>query len=534
MSVAHPHLAGTGSLVRFALRRDRLRLPLWVALGAGLVGMQAVGSQTLYDSPAALAAYRASVGSNAATIAFAGPPVGLSTVAGAVAFEISASVMIAAALMAMFTVGRHTRADEEAGRTELVRSARVGRHAPLLAAVIVSSLACVATALAIGVVATATGLPAGGSFMLGAAVGACGLVFTGVAAVAAQVSESTRSVYGLVGAVLGIAFVLRAVGDINGNWLIWTSPIGWAQAVHPFSDDRWLPVLLCVVAAVALVGGAVTLLDHRDLGAGLVAARPGEADAGRWLSTPLGLAVRLQRGALIGWAVSVALLGAVYGGMGDAVETLFEDNPQAQVFLPGLSSASLVEAYLATIFSIQALLVAAYAVSSVLRARTEEASGRAEPVLATATSRGAWLAGHTTVALLGSGLLLVASGAATALVRAAATGDPGSFGRLFAASLAYVPAVWVFVALTVALFGLAPRAAAGVAWALVAYVAIVTMFAQALDWPSWVDDLSPMSWTPLVPIESWTTAAAVGLGGLVVVLLAVGFGGFRRRDLTTA
>ena len=180
MSPARPALAGTGTLVRFALRRDRIRLPIWVAVLAGLLGSQSASSQTLYDAPGALANYRASIGSSAAAIAFSGPPVGLDSVAGTVAFEISGSVMMAVALLAMFTTGRHSRADEEAGRTELVRSAEVGRHAPLIAAVLVSALTCVATALAIGIVATSTGLPVPGSFLLGAAVGACGLLFTGV------------------------------------------------------------------------------------------------------------------------------------------------------------------------------------------------------------------------------------------------------------------------------------------------------------------------------------------------------------------
>jgi ABC-2 type transport system permease protein len=534
VSVTRPALAGTGALVRFALRRDRIRLPVWVAVAVALVAEQSLGSQTIYDTPAALAAYRATIGSSAAAIAFAGPPVGLTTVAGAVAFEISASVMIVAALMAMFTVGRHTRADEEAGRTELVRAARVGRHAPLLAAVIVSALGCAAMALGIGVVTTATGLPAGGSFLLGAGVGACGLVFTGVAALAVQVSESTRSGYGLVGAVLGVAFLLRAVGDIQGNGLVWASPIGWAQAVHPYSENRWWPLLVCVVANMALLAVAVILLDHRDLGAGLLAARPGAPGAGRMLGSPLGLAVRLQRAALLAWAVSLGLLGAVYGGLGDTVQTLFENNPQAKTFFPGATSAGLVDAYLATIFSIQALLAAAYGVSAALRARSEESSGRAEPVLATATSRAAWLGSHVTVALLGSGLLVVVSGAATALVRAASISDLGSFGRLFAASLAYVPAVWVVAGLAVAAVGILPRAAAAVAWAMVAYVVVVTLFAAGLNWPDWVGDLSPFAWTPLVPIESWTSGAAVGLAAAIVALLAVGFGAFRRRDLSTA
>ena len=286
--------------------------------------------------PAALAAYRATVGSSAAAIAFAGPPVGLTTVAGAVAFEISASVMIVAALMAMFTVGRHTRADEEAGRTELVRAARVGRHAPLLAAVIVSALACVAMALAIGVVGTATGLPAAGSFLLGAAVGACGLVFTGVTAVAVQVSESTRSAYGLVGAVLGIAFVLRAIGDIEGNGLVWASPIGWAQAVHPYSDDRWWPLLLCVVATAVLLAVAVTLLDHRDLGAGLLQARPGAPGGRAHARLPAGAGRRGCSGRRCSpgrsaWRCSARSTAA----WATRCETLFEDNPAGAGLLPG-------------------------------------------------------------------------------------------------------------------------------------------------------------------------------------------------------
>jgi ABC-2 type transport system permease protein len=198
-----------------------------------------------------------------------------------------------------------------------------------------------------------------------------------------------------------------------------------------------------------------------------------------------------------------------------------------------MSSAGLVDAYLATIFSIDALLAGAFAVSSVLRAHGEEAAGRAEPVLATATSRTAWLGSHVTVALAGSAAMVAAAGAGTALVRAASIGDGGAFGRLFAASLAYVPAVWVLAGLAVAALGVLPRAAAGVAWGMVGYVVVITVFAGPLSWPDWVGDLSPFSWTPRTPIESWTTAAAAGLTAAVVALLALGFGAFRRRDLTT-
>jgi ABC-2 type transport system permease protein len=399
--------------------------------------------------------------------------------------------------------------------------------------VIVAALACGALALLTGAWATATGLPAGGSFMLGASIGAAGLVFSGITAVVAQVTGTARATYGIVGMLFGVFFLLRAVGDIEGNWLVWTSPIGWAQAVHPFSDDRWAPLLLCLAATAALCAVAVALLDHRDLGSGMLADRPGAAHAGRGLGSPLGLALRLQRGALIGWTISLAALGLVYGGLAEAVETLLADNEQATAFFPEITAAGLVEGYLATTFSINALLAAAYAVSSVLRARAEEAAGRVEPVLATATGRAAWLGSHVTVALLGSVLLLVASGAATAGIRVAATGDPDEFGRLFAAALAYLPAVWAVAAVAVALVGLVPRAAVAAAWSAVAYVVVVEMFGRALDWPDWVDDLSPIAWTPSAPIEGWTAGPAVGLAVAVAGLLVLGFGSFRRRDLAT-
>jgi ABC-2 type transport system permease protein len=522
-------LAGTGTLLRFALRRDRVRLPVWIAVGAGLVATQSVSSQALYDSPQDLAAYASSVGANAATIALAGPPVGLDTVAGAVAFEISSFVVVLTALMAAATTGRHTRADEEAGRTELVRATRVGRRAPLAAAVLLSAAACLAMALAIGVAATATGLPAGGSFLLGASVGAAGLVFTGVSAVAVQVAAGARAAQGAVAAVLGAAFVLRALGDVEGSPVVWASPIGWAQATYPYSADRVLPLLLCLLATAVLLGVAGLLLDRRDLGSGLVAPRPGPASAPWSLRSALGLAVRLHRGALAGWTAVLALLGLVLGGLAGSVETLVGDNPEARAFFP--DAASVVDAYLATALSMAALLSGAYAASAVLRARAEEAAGRAEPVLGTATGRVAWLGGHAAVALVGATLLLLVAGAATGAVRALATGDPAELGRLLGAASAYLPAVWVLAGVAAAGSGLLPRPAAALAWAAVAYVTVMTFFAGSLDWPGWVDAASPLAWTPLVPVDDAAAVPLLVLTAVAAGLLAAGLAGVRRRDL---
>jgi len=528
-----PTLAGTGTLLRFAVRRDRVRLPIWVLAGAVLMATQSSSNQRFYRTPESLVAYRASAGSNAASIAFSGPPVGLDNVAGTIAFEISSPLVLLAVLMAMFTTARHTRADEEAGRTELLRSVQLGRHAPLLAATVLSAAACAVLGVAIAAAAALSGLPVAGSVLLGVATASVGLVFTGVTAVCAQLSGVTRGVYGLVGALLGISFVVRAIGDSNGGGLSWLSPIGWAQATHPWSDDRWWPLLLPLAIAPALFVLARRLLDRRDSGAGLLQPRPGAATAPRGLSTPLGLAWRLHRGTVLAWGAGVTLLGFVYGGLGESVETLLGDNPDAQMFFRGDSTAELIDSYLGGTLRITALLVAAYAVSATCRSRTEETSGRAESVLATGVSRLRWLGSHLTVALIGSTGLLLLDGLATGTSRALATGDAGELPRLVGAAVAYAPAVWVVAGLAAVLIGLVPSAAVTTAWIVFAGLLVITLFAEGFDWPAWVSDLSPLAQTPTVPAEQWQATPLLALGGLAVVLVAAGLAAFRRRDLAT-
>jgi ABC-2 type transport system permease protein len=272
---------GTGALVRFLLWRERFGLPWWL-LGAGLLlAYQSAGSQSLYDTPEKLARLRQTMGGNTAFIAMSGPPRLLDTIGGEVVFEIFAYLAVVVALMNMFLVGWHTRSDEETGRAELIRSARVGRHAPAAAALALAGLANLAVAVVVFAAAAGTGLPAGGSLLLAGATAGVGLALAALTAVAAQVFENPRAVYGAVGLALGASFVLRAAGDVGNGALSWLSPIGWGQRTFPYTGERWWPLLLPLGAAIVLTAVAVALLDRRDFGAGLLPSRPGRATASR-------------------------------------------------------------------------------------------------------------------------------------------------------------------------------------------------------------------------------------------------------------
>jgi ABC-2 type transport system permease protein len=523
-------MTGARGLLRFMLRRERVGLPWWLLGAALLVLVQSTQSQNLYDTQDALAKLRQTVGGNTAVIAMSGPTRLLNSIGGEVVFEIFAFVAIVVALMSMFLVGRHTRAEEETGRAELLRSARVGRQAPLAAALVLAGLADLGVGVLVFAVAAATGLPVGGSMLFGAAIAAVGMVFAALTAVAAQVFENARAVYGAVALVLGAAYVLRAAGDVGSGALSWASPIGWGQRTFPYAGDRWWPLLLALGVSVLLVMVAVALLRRRDFGAGLVSARPGRAEASRSLRNSYALAWRLQRASLAGWAAGLGLLGIAYGSIGDSITQYVADNPEIAEFLPG-GAADIVDAYLALTVGVAALLAAAYGVSSALRIRAEETSGRAEPVLATATSRLTWLAGQLSVTLAGSAVVLLVFGAAEGAAYGATVSDAGQVPRLAGVALTYLPAVWLVVAVVVLTLGWWPRTSAALAWVAVGYCAVVTLFADSFDLPGWVRRGSPFAHTPQVPLAELTLTPLLVIVMVAGVAMGAGYAGLRRRDV---
>jgi len=525
-------VTGTLGLLRFMLRRERFGLPWWVLGATLLVLVQSTQSQSLYDTPEDLARLRGTIGGNTAVIAMSGPTRLLQSIGGEVVFEILAFVAIVVALMSMFLVGRHTRAEEETGRAELIRSARVGRQAPLAAALALAGLANLAIGTLIFAAAAGTGLPVGGSLLFGAATAGVGILFAALTAVAAQVFSNARAVYGAVALVLGAAYVLRAAGDVGSGALSWASPIGWAQRTFPYVGDRWSPLLLPLGTSALLVAAAVALLRRRDFGAGLVPSRPGRAEASRSLRNAYALAWRLQRGSLIGWAVGLGLLGVAYGSIGESIEQYIRDNPEIAEFLPG-GAADIVDAYLALALSLSGLIAAAYGVTSALRLRAEETAGLAEPILATATSRLTWLAAHLSVALAGSAAVLLAFGLGEGAAYGLTVSDPGQVPRLAGAALVYLPAVWLIIAVVVLALGWMPRPAGAVGWTAVGYCAVVALFAESFGLPGWVQRASPFAHTPQVPLADLALTPLIVIFGLAAVGVGAGYAGLRRRDIGT-
>ena len=107
---------------------------------------------------------------------------------------------------------------------------------------------------------------------------------------------------------------------------------------------------------------------------------------------------------------------------------------------------------------------------------------RADSILSTPTSRQTWALSHLTMAIGGTLLIMLATGAATGLGFAVVTGDFGRIPRLISALFARTPAMLVLVGITTVFYGISQRAAP-LAWACLAAVLIVGLFAGVLDFP---------------------------------------------------
>ena len=523
-------LSGTWTLVGFVAHRERVRIAVWIAAIVLLVAVTAPSIKGLFPTQGDLDKAAVASAANDAVIVFNGPVQGLATVGGEVAFQVGSSTLVLVALMSLLVVTRCTRAEEASGRTELLRSTPLGRRAEIAAALVVASAMNVVIGVLIAAVLIGQGLPVAGSLMFGASSVALGIFFVAVALTTAQLTENARLASGLAGALLGVAFMMRALGDIGDGALSWLSPIGWSQKTRPYAGDRAWPLLVPIAFTAALLYVALRLYARRDIGAGLVQPRPGPARAPRYLGSPLGLAFRLQRAGVLTWAVAMFIVGVGFGSVANAISSFVGDSQSMKEIIARMGGTTLVDAYLGTALFMMAIIAACFGIQSVSRLRSEETEQHTEQLLATETSRGAWVASHIVISLAGSVVVLLAAGLGAAAPYAILTRDPGQIPRITGAMLIYLPAVWLVVALSTALFGMVPQAMVA-AWAAMALFFVVGFFGELLKVPAWVQNLSPFQQTPHLPAATATPLPLVIMTVLVAGLLATGLGAFRRRDV---
>jgi ABC-2 type transport system permease protein len=435
------------------------------------------------------------------------------------------------ALLFLVLVRRHTRTEEESGQAELLGGTAIGRDAPLLGAVSGAAAVAVVLGLLAALVDVVGGLPVVGSLAFGASWAGIGLVAAGLTAVACQLSASSRTCAAIAGGALGVLFLVRAVGDTSVAWLSWLSPFGWGTLLHAWSGTRWWVLLLHLVTFLALVALARLLRARRDLGSGLLAARPGPESGSPRLGDALALSLRLHGTMLLGWTVALAVLGLVLGSIAPNIGSMLDSASAREMIARLGGQGALEDALVAAELSMVAVVVTCFGIAVVGHGGADEHDGRTEQVLATATSRSTMFAATLVVALVGATWLLLVAGVAVALGVGTASGDPvGTFGDVVPAALVQAPAVWLVTAIAVAAYSFRSRWAV-LGWGVLVLFLTLGQLGELLQLPRAVIDLSPYVHVPRMPVESFAAGSSLALTAAAAALLVLAWLRFRTRDI---
>ncbi|RNL64072.1 hypothetical protein EFK50_05855 [Nocardioides marmoriginsengisoli] len=524
-------LAGTTLLVRHSWRRDRVLASLWGLALVAVAYASAAATSSLYPTVRDQVAAAEAINASPAIVALYGPILDVTSLGELAMTKMTVLYSVFVAALFVVLLRRHTRVEEESGRAELLGGTAIGRDAPLASAVVESSAIAVAIGLPTAAVNVAGGLPLAGSLAFGAGWIGIGLVAIGIGAVASQVSASARTCGAAAAGAIGAAYLLRAVGDTSVHWLSWATPFGWSTQLRAYSDPRWWVLALYAVLAVALLTGAQALRSRRDLGSGLVAARPGPADAAPGLTDALALALRVHTPTIAVWSAATAVLGAVLGAIVPNVGDLLDSEAAREVVARLGGDGAVERALIAAELSIVAIAVSCFGIAVIAHGGADEQAGRTELVLATGTSRARSFGATLLVALTGATWLLAVSGAAVALGYGIVGGDVGdTFGEILPAALAQAPAAWVVVALAALAFSV--RASWTVAgWGAVALFVTLGQVGELLGLPAVVLGLSPYTHTPSMPVEAFAVVPEMVLTAIAAALLGVSWMRYRTRDL---
>lgn len=536
-------LAGTKTLIGLILRRDRIKLPIWIiGIVGSLLAMVPV-LRDVYGDQAALTTLFQTFSLNPAGLFLTGP-MDAPNFGALMTIETILWWGLAIAFMNILLVVRHTRQNEEIGAQELILSGQAHHGSSLAAVLIVAFVANAIIALGIGIGfgALESSWSTNQGWLYGLGMGLFGLAWASIASVVAQLTQSARSASGILAGLIGIAFLLRGIGDFMGTtdanglmqptWISTLSPFGWLQATRPLTFPEWWPLAIPAIFASVSVLLAFFLLGKRDVGAGILPSRRGRVRASAFLKTPLGLTWHLQKNIFIGWLVGVLAMVVTIGVLVPEMTNVYESSENMKTLIAAMGgTGAIIPAFLSAMLSIVVLMVIAYAVQGLGKLRSEESSGHLENLLATRLSRMKWMGLHGIVVVAGGTLMLALSGTGLALCVNLVSDYQIDVWEYMLAGLSYFPLLFIFIGMYIALFGFLPRIAGIVLWTYYGFVAFMSWLGPLLKLDQKILDLSIMTHIAAAPAEEIIAKPLLILSAVAVGLIILGSAIWRHRNL---
>jgi ABC-2 type transport system permease protein len=531
----HVGFAGTVTLFKLFLRRDRLLLPLWVFLPSALGMVVAFTFTAMADQ--GMDSVLREFHHDPLVSAILGPVMSFD-LSGAIVWRGCSQMALVLAIGSLFTMIRHTRTDEETGRSELIRAYVVGPYATLTAALLLTVIGNLVSGMMIACSVIALGGETTGSFIFGATMSVVGCFFAGIGALGVQLRENSGNARGIGIALAGLGISMMILNNVMGgdSVLKWISPMAWQRMTRPFAGNHVWPLIFFILITVVPVILSYVLTTRRDLGAGVLPSHPGPAEASPKFSTPMALAWRLHKKSFFGWMICLVLYIVVFSALSPGLA----QSGGISGWLSSLGSTNWTEeaglgyVFISIAIYLASIVVAAYAITAMLCIKKEECQGRAELIVDKRVSRIHWMSGHLFLAAACSASLLLAMGMAGGLVYGLMTGElRDGFWNILNMNVTKIPPVWILLGFTALQYGFWPRITS-LSWVL--WLAFILL---ELGWEAQLVNWTLLHISPFTFAHYTINIAKLPLAPLFCLICISGFLagagllGFKRRDVLT-
>ena len=518
------------------LRRDWLKLLIWAAALSLFAGGFAASLYEMYGKdPAGLKAMYETM-KNPAMIAMIGPTAATAetyTIGAMYAQEMLLFTALVFAIVSIMHVISRTRKEEDDGISELIRSFQVGRLANTTAIVLelfLLHVVIIALSVLLLQVQDVPGLNFSSNLVYSVSLGLQGFLWGMIALIFVQLAAGAGGARGLSFLTLGLFYVLRMATDMSTPDASWFNPLGWSYLVNAYVGDDWLPIVIAFAASIIFLVVSYILEHARDMGAGYLPERSGRDHAKDRLLTLPGLVIRLQKTFIISWIISIFITGAMYGSIfGDMDEFVSDNEMMKQMFLHN-ANYTIQEQFMSVLFVVLSLLTTIFIVGSLMKLINEEKKGHWDPLYATKLSRAKFYWYHVILSFILGLLGQFSAIVGLYLAQRSVMESPLSLWEITKAGMVWVPAIFFFIGILAVLIGWLPRFTI-IIWGYLIFAFFNSYFGQMMDIPEFVLNLDIFSYIPKVPIEEWKWGTIIFIKLLALLLIVVGFVGYKKRDL---
>lgn len=535
-------LYNTGVLFKTLIKRDWFKLAFWI-LGMLAFAASGAGKMEVASNPATASTLYTMFVKNPAMVGLFGPtPINnptnysLGPIFGQTMTLITGLTF---AIISIIYVVNRSRKEEDDGITELFRSYSIGKLANTTALVmellLLHLIMAVLLALSIEAQNVAGLNHLESNFLFAFTTSAQGFLWGMFALLFGQIFSEASTTKGMIFGLLGLLYIVRMLTDVTNLYIGWFNLLSWSYLAFPYvkGHENWLAVFLTFLLAFLLLGISYILELKRDVGVGYFPERKARLHGKKGHFGFPGLVLNLEKKMIIGWLLASFVLGLVYGSMFGQMDQFISSNKTVkELFVGNETAASAIRGnFMVTLFSILSILIAAFGVILLTKMVSEERKNRLETLYALPLSR---LKVYSTYLLTAILSVILAQFLALFGIFIEQLGNKNalSFLEIMKSGMIWLVAVIFVLAILSLLLGLVPRLAELI-WVYLAFLLFMTYLGKLLSLPKWLENLSIYNYIPKLPVEKMNLPTVLFILILSVLLILLGFGAYRRRDLIT-